>query len=94
MRSDRRVIKENDSQIFPQSRCWDIECIEKVTIRISSEYHTEIDYLRDEDIKFLPYDEELMGMSIVERAITLTRLRVWLCNSDSWELFLGEGTLR
>ena len=33
-------------------------------------------------------------MSIVERAITLTRLRVWLCNSDPWELFLGEWTLR
>lgn len=33
-------------------------------------------------------------MSIVERAVTLTRLRVRLCGSDSWELFLGERTLR
>ena len=35
-----------------------------------------------------------MGMSIVERVVTFTQLRVWLCGSDSWELFLGERTLR
>lgn len=28
-----------------------------------------------------------MGISIVEGAVTLTWLRVWLCVSDSWELF-------
>nr|POE61240.1 hypothetical protein CFP56_61486 [Quercus suber] len=46
-----------------------------VTIRTSSEYCTEIDCLQDKDIEILSYDEELMGISIVERAITLTRLR-------------------
>ena len=48
----------------------------------------------DADIVFQPYSTFLLERPEVFRAVVLSRLRIWIRCPRSWELLLGERSLR
>jgi hypothetical protein len=58
------------------------------------ELRMTVDCLRDADIIFQPYSAALSQRPEVFRAVALSRLRLWIRTTRSWELLLGERTVR
>ncbi len=53
-----------------------------------------MDCIRDADIVFQPYSSALIQRTEVFEAVQLSRLRIWIRSPRSWELFMGERTVR
>jgi hypothetical protein len=53
-----------------------------------------VDCIRDKDILFQPYTLTLIGCPELVQAFQLSRQRVWIRTTKSWELFMGERTVR
>uniref|UniRef100_A0A2N9ISP8 DUF7745 domain-containing protein n=1 Tax=Fagus sylvatica TaxID=28930 RepID=A0A2N9ISP8_FAGSY len=68
--------------------------IERMTARTLLELRMTVDCIRDADIIFQPYSAALSQRPEVFRAVALSRLRLWIRTSRSWELLLGERTVR
>jgi hypothetical protein len=79
---------------FPLARRWDSSRIERMTARTLLELRMTVDCIRDADIIFQPYSAALSQRPEVFRAVALSRLRLWIWTSRSWELLLGERTVR
>jgi hypothetical protein len=79
---------------FPLTRRWDTSRIERMTARTLLELRMTVDCIRDADIIFQPYSAALSQRPEVFRAVALSRLRLWIRTSRSWELLLGERTVR
>jgi hypothetical protein len=79
---------------FPLARRWDSSRIERMTTRTLLELRMTVDCIRDADIIFQPYSAALSQRPEVFRAVALSRLRLWIRTSRSWELLLGERTVR
>ena len=62
--------------------------------RTLMECRTTVDYIRDADIVFQPYSTFLLERPEVFRAVELSRLRIWIRSPRSWELSMGERSLR
>uniref|UniRef100_A0A2N9IJU5 Aminotransferase-like plant mobile domain-containing protein n=1 Tax=Fagus sylvatica TaxID=28930 RepID=A0A2N9IJU5_FAGSY len=80
--------------IFPLARRWDSAWIQRLTVRTLTECRTTVDCIRDADIVFQPYSTFLLERLEVFRAMELSRLRIWIRSPRSWELLMGERTLR
>ena len=80
--------------VFPLARRWDSTQIERLTTRTLLEHRTEVDCIRNKDILFQPYTLTLIGRPELVRAFQLSRQRVWIRTTKSWELFMGERTVR
>uniref|UniRef100_A0A2N9HLA2 Uncharacterized protein n=1 Tax=Fagus sylvatica TaxID=28930 RepID=A0A2N9HLA2_FAGSY len=65
-----------------------------MTARTLLELRMTVDCIRDADIIFQPYSAALSQRPEVFRAVALSRLRLWIRTSRSWELLLGERTVR
>uniref|UniRef100_A0A2N9G2H6 Aminotransferase-like plant mobile domain-containing protein n=1 Tax=Fagus sylvatica TaxID=28930 RepID=A0A2N9G2H6_FAGSY len=79
---------------FPLARRWDSAWIQRLTTRTLMECRTTVDCIRDVDIVFQPYSTLLLERPEVFRAMELSRLRIWIRSPRSWELLMGERTLR
>jgi hypothetical protein len=79
---------------FPLARRWDSSRIERMTARTLLELRMTVDCIRDADIIFQPYSATLSQRLEVFRAVALSRLRLWIRTPRSWELLLGERTVR
>jgi hypothetical protein len=79
---------------FPLARRWDSSRIERMTARTLLELRMTVDCIRDADIIFQPYSASLSQRPEVFRAVALSRLRLWIRTPRSWELLLGERTVR
>jgi hypothetical protein len=79
---------------FPLARRWDTSRIERMTTCTLLELRMTVDCLRDADIIFQPYSAALSQRPEVFRAVALSRLRLWIRTTRSWELLLGERTVR
>uniref|UniRef100_A0A2N9H6D1 Aminotransferase-like plant mobile domain-containing protein n=1 Tax=Fagus sylvatica TaxID=28930 RepID=A0A2N9H6D1_FAGSY len=79
---------------FPLARRWDSAWIQRLTTRTLMECRTTVDCIRDVDIVFQPYSTFLLERPEVFRAMELSRLRIWIRSPRSWELLMGERTLR
>jgi hypothetical protein len=79
---------------FPLARRWDTSRIERMTTCTLLELCMTVDCLRDADIIFQPYSAALSQRPEVFRAVALSRLRLWIRTTRSWELLLGERTVR
>uniref|UniRef100_A0A2N9HYI0 Aminotransferase-like plant mobile domain-containing protein n=1 Tax=Fagus sylvatica TaxID=28930 RepID=A0A2N9HYI0_FAGSY len=79
---------------FPLARRWDSSRIERMTARTLLELRMTVDCIRDADIIFQPYSAALSQRPEVFRAVALSRLRLWIRTTRSWELLLGERTVR
>uniref|UniRef100_A0A2N9HT34 Aminotransferase-like plant mobile domain-containing protein n=1 Tax=Fagus sylvatica TaxID=28930 RepID=A0A2N9HT34_FAGSY len=79
---------------FPLARRWDSSRIERMTARTLLELRMTVDCIRDADIIFQPYSAALSQRPEVFRAVALSRLRLWIRTPRSWELLLGERTVR
>jgi hypothetical protein len=79
---------------FPLARRWDSSRIERMTARTLLELRMTVDCIRDADIIFQPYSAALSQRPEVFRAVVLSRLRLWIRTPRSWELLLGERTVR
>ncbi len=53
-----------------------------------------MDCIRDEDILFQPYTLTLIGCPKLVQAFQLSQQRVRIRTTKSWELFMGERTVR
>jgi hypothetical protein len=53
-----------------------------------------VDCIRDGDIVFQPYFPFLVERPEVFRAVELSHLRIWIRSVRSWELLMGERTIR
>uniref|UniRef100_A0A2N9H3Y5 Aminotransferase-like plant mobile domain-containing protein n=1 Tax=Fagus sylvatica TaxID=28930 RepID=A0A2N9H3Y5_FAGSY len=73
---------------------WDTSRIERMTTCTLLELRMTVDCLRDADIIFQPYSAALSQRPEVFRAVALSRLRLWIRTTRSWELLLGERTVR
>jgi hypothetical protein len=82
------------NSVFPLARRWDSAWIQRLTVRTLTEYRTTVDCIRDTDIVFQPYPTFLFEHLEVFRAMELSRLRIWIRSPRSWELLMGERTLR
>uniref|UniRef100_A0A2N9GU48 Aminotransferase-like plant mobile domain-containing protein n=1 Tax=Fagus sylvatica TaxID=28930 RepID=A0A2N9GU48_FAGSY len=71
---------------FPLARRWDSSRIERMTARTLLELRMTVDCIRDADIIFQPYSAALSQRPEVFRAVALSRLRLWIRTSRSWEL--------
>uniref|UniRef100_A0A2N9IQ65 Aminotransferase-like plant mobile domain-containing protein n=1 Tax=Fagus sylvatica TaxID=28930 RepID=A0A2N9IQ65_FAGSY len=60
----------------------------------STSLRMTVDCIRDADIIFQPYSAALSQRPEVFRAVALSRLRLWIRTTRSWELLLGERTVR
>uniref|UniRef100_A0A2N9I6H3 Aminotransferase-like plant mobile domain-containing protein n=1 Tax=Fagus sylvatica TaxID=28930 RepID=A0A2N9I6H3_FAGSY len=80
--------------VFPLARQWDSAWIQRLTVRTLMECRTTVDCIRDADIVFQPYSSFLLERPEVFRAMELSRLRIWIRSPRSWELLMGERTLR
>uniref|UniRef100_A0A2N9IQ76 Aminotransferase-like plant mobile domain-containing protein n=1 Tax=Fagus sylvatica TaxID=28930 RepID=A0A2N9IQ76_FAGSY len=80
--------------VFPLARRWDSAWIQRLTVRTLTECRTTVDCIRDADIVFQPYSTFLLERPEVFRAVELSRLRIWIRSPRSWELLMGERTLR
>jgi hypothetical protein len=58
------------------------------------ECRTTVDCIRDIDIVFQPYSTFLLERPEAFRAVELSRLWIWIRSPRSWELLMGERTLR
>jgi hypothetical protein len=58
------------------------------------ECRTTVDCIRDVDIVFQPYSSFLLERPEVFRAMELSCLRIWIRSPSSWELLMGERSLR
>uniref|UniRef100_A0A2N9GTX9 Aminotransferase-like plant mobile domain-containing protein n=1 Tax=Fagus sylvatica TaxID=28930 RepID=A0A2N9GTX9_FAGSY len=74
---------------FPLARRWDSSRIERMTARTLLELRMTVDCIRDADIIFQPYSAALSQRPEVFRAVALSRLRLWIRTSRSWELLLA-----
>uniref|UniRef100_A0A2N9I346 Aminotransferase-like plant mobile domain-containing protein n=1 Tax=Fagus sylvatica TaxID=28930 RepID=A0A2N9I346_FAGSY len=74
---------------FPLARRWDTSRIERMTTCTLLELRMTVDCLRDADIIFQPYSAALSQRPEVFRAVALSRLRLWIRTTRSWELLLG-----
>jgi hypothetical protein len=79
---------------FPLARRWDTSRIERMTTCTLLELRMTVDCLWDADIIFQPYSAALSQRPEVFRAVALSRLRLWIRTTRSWELLLGERTVR
>uniref|UniRef100_A0A2N9HRE7 Aminotransferase-like plant mobile domain-containing protein n=1 Tax=Fagus sylvatica TaxID=28930 RepID=A0A2N9HRE7_FAGSY len=79
---------------FLLARRWDSAWIQRLTTRTLMECRTTVDCIRDVDIVFQPYSTFLLERPEVFRAMELSRLRIWIRSPRSWELLMGERTLR
>jgi hypothetical protein len=79
---------------FPLARRWDTSRIERMTTCTLLELRMTVDCLRDADIIFQPYSAALSQRPEVFRAVALSRLRLWIRTTRSWELLLGERMVR
>uniref|UniRef100_A0A2N9IJK4 Aminotransferase-like plant mobile domain-containing protein n=1 Tax=Fagus sylvatica TaxID=28930 RepID=A0A2N9IJK4_FAGSY len=79
---------------FPLARRWDTSRIERMTTCTLLELRMTVDCLRDADIIFQPYSAALSQRPEVFRAVALSCLRLWIRTTRSWELLLGERTVR
>jgi hypothetical protein len=79
---------------FPLSRRWDAARIRRLTSRMLLECRTTVDCIRDVDIVFQPYSLCLVERAEVFEAVQLSRLRIWVRFPRSWELFMGERTVK
>uniref|UniRef100_A0A2N9I3T6 Aminotransferase-like plant mobile domain-containing protein n=1 Tax=Fagus sylvatica TaxID=28930 RepID=A0A2N9I3T6_FAGSY len=79
---------------FPLARHWDSARIKRLTSRTLLECRTTVDYLRDVDVVFQPYSPNLVERTKLFKAVRLSRLRIWIRTSRSWELLMGERTVR
>uniref|UniRef100_A0A2N9G5P8 Aminotransferase-like plant mobile domain-containing protein n=1 Tax=Fagus sylvatica TaxID=28930 RepID=A0A2N9G5P8_FAGSY len=79
---------------FPLARRWDTSRIERMTTCTLLELRMTVDCIRDADIIFQPYSAALSQRPEVFRAVALSRLRLWIRTTRSWELLLGERTVR
>jgi hypothetical protein len=79
---------------FPLARRWDSSRIERMTARTLLELRMTVDCIRDADIIFQPYSAALSQRPEVFRAVALSCLRLWIRTTRSWELLLGERTVR
>uniref|UniRef100_A0A2N9H8U4 Aminotransferase-like plant mobile domain-containing protein n=1 Tax=Fagus sylvatica TaxID=28930 RepID=A0A2N9H8U4_FAGSY len=91
--TDRQLPATPDS-VFPLARRWDSAWIQRLTVRTLMECHTTVDCIRDIDIVFQPYSSFLVERPEVFRAMELSHLRIWIRSPRSWELLIGERTLR
>uniref|UniRef100_A0A2N9HKG6 Aminotransferase-like plant mobile domain-containing protein n=1 Tax=Fagus sylvatica TaxID=28930 RepID=A0A2N9HKG6_FAGSY len=73
---------------------WDTSRIERMTACTLLELRMTVDCLRDADIIFQPYSAALSQRPEVFRAVALSCLRLWIRTTRSWELLLGERTVR
>uniref|UniRef100_A0A2N9F631 Aminotransferase-like plant mobile domain-containing protein n=1 Tax=Fagus sylvatica TaxID=28930 RepID=A0A2N9F631_FAGSY len=73
---------------------WDLAWIQRLTVRTLTECRTTVDCIRDADIVFQPYSTFLLERPEVFRAVELSRLRIWIRSPRSWELLMGERSLR
>ena len=80
--------------LFPLARRWDPAWIQALTSRTLLECRTTVDCLRDADVVFQPYSTFLVERPEVFRSVELSRLRVWIRSPASWELLMGERTVR
>ena len=80
--------------LFPLARRWDPAWIRGLTSRTLLECRTTVDCLRDADVVFQPYSTFLVERPEVFRSVELSRLRVWIRSPVSWELLMGERTVR
>uniref|UniRef100_A0A2N9FKJ5 Aminotransferase-like plant mobile domain-containing protein n=1 Tax=Fagus sylvatica TaxID=28930 RepID=A0A2N9FKJ5_FAGSY len=74
---------------FPLARRWDTSRIERMTTCTLLELRMTVDCLRDADIIFQPYSAALSQRPEVFRAVALSRLRLWIRTTRSWELLLA-----
>jgi hypothetical protein len=79
---------------FPLARRWDTSRIERMTACTLLELRMTVDCIRDADIIFQPYSVALSQRPEVFRAVALSCLRLWIRTTQSWELLLGERTVR
>jgi hypothetical protein len=79
---------------FPLARRWDTSRIERMTTCTLLELRMTVDCIRDADIIFQPYSAALSQRPEVFRAVALSCLRLWIRTTRSWELLLGERTVR
>uniref|UniRef100_A0A2N9GJ14 Aminotransferase-like plant mobile domain-containing protein n=1 Tax=Fagus sylvatica TaxID=28930 RepID=A0A2N9GJ14_FAGSY len=79
---------------FPLPRRWDSSRIRRMTTRTLLKLHMAVDCIRDAEIVFQPYSAALTQRPEVFRAVELSHLRMWIRTPRSWELLLGERTLR
>jgi hypothetical protein len=79
---------------FPLARRWDTSRIERMTTCTLLELRMTVDCLRDADIIFQPYSAALSQRPEVFRAVALSCLRLLIRTTRSWELLLGERTVR
>uniref|UniRef100_A0A2N9GWG2 Aminotransferase-like plant mobile domain-containing protein n=1 Tax=Fagus sylvatica TaxID=28930 RepID=A0A2N9GWG2_FAGSY len=77
------------TRIFPLARRWDTSRIERMTTCTLLELRMTVDCIRDADIIFQPYSAALSQRPEVFRAVALSRLRLWIRTTRSWELLLG-----
>uniref|UniRef100_A0A2N9FA29 Aminotransferase-like plant mobile domain-containing protein n=1 Tax=Fagus sylvatica TaxID=28930 RepID=A0A2N9FA29_FAGSY len=80
--------------VFPLARRWDSAWIQRLTVRTLMECRTTVDCIRDIDIVFQPYSTFLLERPEAFRAVELSRLWIWIRSPRSWELLMGERTLR
>uniref|UniRef100_A0A2N9FQU8 Aminotransferase-like plant mobile domain-containing protein n=1 Tax=Fagus sylvatica TaxID=28930 RepID=A0A2N9FQU8_FAGSY len=80
--------------VFPLARRWDPAWIRGLTSRTLLECHTTVDCLSDADVVFQPYSSLLVERPEVFRSVELSHLRVWIRSPRSWELLMGERTIR
>uniref|UniRef100_A0A2N9IRL7 Aminotransferase-like plant mobile domain-containing protein n=1 Tax=Fagus sylvatica TaxID=28930 RepID=A0A2N9IRL7_FAGSY len=62
--------------------------------RLPSAPDPDFPLARDADIVFQPYSSALIQRTEVFEAVQLSRLRIWIRSPRSWELFMGERTVR
>uniref|UniRef100_A0A2N9FJ11 Aminotransferase-like plant mobile domain-containing protein n=1 Tax=Fagus sylvatica TaxID=28930 RepID=A0A2N9FJ11_FAGSY len=79
---------------FPLARRWDSSRIRRMTTRTLLELRMTVDCIRDADIVFQPYSTALTQRPEVFRSVELSHLRLWIRTPRSWELLLGERTVR
>uniref|UniRef100_A0A2N9H4Y4 glutathione transferase n=1 Tax=Fagus sylvatica TaxID=28930 RepID=A0A2N9H4Y4_FAGSY len=89
---DQKKVYEFVGQM--RKRRWDSAWIQRLTVRTLTECRTTVDCIRDADIVFQPYSSFLLERPEVFRAVELSRLRIWIRSPRSWELLMGERTLR
>uniref|UniRef100_A0A2N9H9I5 Aminotransferase-like plant mobile domain-containing protein n=1 Tax=Fagus sylvatica TaxID=28930 RepID=A0A2N9H9I5_FAGSY len=79
---------------FLLAKCWDSARIRRLTTRMLLECRTMVDCIRDANIVFQPYSSALVQRPEVFAAVQLSRLRIWIRSPRSWELLMGERTVR
>uniref|UniRef100_A0A2N9HUF2 Aminotransferase-like plant mobile domain-containing protein n=1 Tax=Fagus sylvatica TaxID=28930 RepID=A0A2N9HUF2_FAGSY len=79
---------------FPLARRWDSARIQRLTARTLLECRTMVDCIKDIDVVFQPYSSALVGRAELFEVVQLSRRRIWIRTPRSWELLMGERTVR